>query len=121
MTDYVVFEEPNVKSAEFSCQTEEIALENEVTQTDEETMSNYEKNEKNPEIAYWKAVVVNRKNEVDRMKQINEKLESEKIEKTRNLEAKQTEYNRLYDLGNEKLNGSKTEDEEEPEGETSCK
>uniref|UniRef100_A0A1I7U3R0 Clathrin light chain n=1 Tax=Caenorhabditis tropicalis TaxID=1561998 RepID=A0A1I7U3R0_9PELO len=115
MTEYVIFEEPKPNHAEFSCQTDEIAIGEVETQTVEESISeyNHENDDDDPEVSYWEAIVTNRKNEVQRMKRINEKMEDEKTEKKTILEAKQNEYKRLFDLGNETLNGSKEEDEDE--------
>ncbi|CAL2037678.1 unnamed protein product [Caenorhabditis brenneri] len=112
MSDYVVLEDSNKPSrAEFSCQTEEIALGEVETQTDEETISGYKKSDENPEISYWATIVANRKSEVERIKKINEKMQAEKAEKLARLEEKQTEYQRLFDMGNDKLNGSNEEEE----------
>ncbi|CAQ48408.1 Clathrin light chain [Caenorhabditis elegans] len=124
MSDFVVLGEPttNNLSPEVGCQTEEIAVENMTTQTAEESITKYRKNTENPEMSYWESIVANRQNEVDRIKALNEKMEVEKSRKSEMLDAKQTEYTRLFDLGNEKLKKSSENGDSEEEPDTStCK
>ncbi|CAO4371792.1 unnamed protein product [Caenorhabditis nigoni] len=117
MDSFSVFEEVKisknaVKNAEFSCQTEEISFENTEVQTIEESIKDYKEEVNDEELAYWQTIVANRQEEVDRLKKINEELSTECAEKRAKLKEKEAEYKRLFDLGNEKLNESKTSEED---------
>ncbi|CAI2348819.1 unnamed protein product [Caenorhabditis sp. 36 PRJEB53466] len=114
---FTVFEENNDEKvrSEFACQTEEIALGEEEAQTVEGAVPNNENStsEDNTEISYWETVVANQKKEIKRIEMINEKMEEEKLKKTKQLEEKKAEYARLFDLANEKLSKAREDEDDE--------
>uniref|UniRef100_A0A8R1HML7 Uncharacterized protein n=1 Tax=Caenorhabditis japonica TaxID=281687 RepID=A0A8R1HML7_CAEJA len=125
MSTFDVYEEhcysEKQSKVEFACQTEEIALSEQSAQTVIEALPKEENSKnarKDEEIEFFETVVSNYRTEIDRFKQINDKMEKEKSRNILKLEEKQAEYNRLFEIANEKLeksheNVEDTEKEEE--------